>query len=101
VRNGSMPCVAGTVDGHAPFHVGFTLSFNWRTFLDEQLAAGAISQAEHDLWITYTHWAGGPPGYEASQGATGADYLVTLQGYSAFSRNVASFTPITIASCAY
>ncbi len=72
VRNGSMPCVAGTVDGHQPFYVGFTLSFNWKTFLDEQLAAGAITQAEHDQWITYTHWAGGPPGYNQAQGATGA-----------------------------
>ena len=63
VRNGSMPCVAGTVDGHQPFYVGFTLSFNWKTFLDEQLAAAAITQAEYDQWITYTHWAGGPPGY--------------------------------------
>jgi len=102
MRNGVMPCVAGTVDGNAPYYVGFTLSFDWMLFLDEQLTAGAISQAERDQWITYTHWAGGPPGYvNQAQGATGADYLVTLQGYASFSRNVAYYAPVEIASCAY
>jgi hypothetical protein len=101
VRNGAQPCVAGTVDGHRPFYVGFTLSFNWKTFLDERLAAGAITQTEHDQWIRNTHWAGGPPGYNPAQGATGTDYLVTLQGYADFSRTVANFAPVTIASCSY
>ena len=96
-----MPCVAGTVEGHQPFFVGFTLSFDWKAFLDTQLADGAITQPEHDQWITYTHWAGGPPGYNQSQGATGSDYLVTLQGYAAETRTVSNIAPVTIASCAY
>ncbi|MDY0909426.1 hypothetical protein [Microbacterium sp. CFBP9034] len=102
VPNGGMPCVAVTVDGHQPFYVGFTVSFNWKTFLDAQLTAGTITQTEYSQWITYTHWDGGPPGYpNLATGATGADYLVTLQGYAAAGRNVANFEPVTIASCAY
>lgn len=101
VRNGSQPCVAATVDGHQPYFIGFTVSFNWETFLNEQLAAGSITTAEYNQWLPYTHWAGGPPGYEASQGATGTDYLVTLQGYSDSSRNVYQVSPVTIASCSY
>ena len=102
VRNSGSPCVAATVDGHQPFYVGFTVSFNWKTLLDEQLAAAAITQSEYDQWITHTHWDGGPPGYaNLATGATGADYLVTLQGYAADGRNVADFEAVTIASCSY
>ena len=101
IRNGSQPCVAGTVDGHQPFYVGFTLSFNWKTFLDEQLAASAITQAEYNQWLGFNHWAGGPAGYFPAQGATGTDYLTTLQGYQVESRTVSNFAPVTIASCSY
>ncbi|MGI9822765.1 hypothetical protein [Agromyces sp. Marseille-Q5079] len=101
VRNGSQPCVAATVDGHQPYFVGFSVSFDWKAFLDGQLAASAITPAEYDQWLTFTHWAGGPPGYLAAQGATGTDYLVTLQGYEEASRNVYAPTPVTIASCSY
>lgn len=101
VRNGTQPCVAATVDGHQPFFVGFTVSFNWKTFLDERLAASAITTAEYNQWLPFTHWAGGPPGYDPAQGATGTDYLVTLQGYADYSRNVYEVSPVTIASCSY
>ena len=101
VRNGSQPCVAGTVVGHQPFFVGFTLAFNWKDFLDAQLAAAAITQGEYNQWVNFTHWAGGPPGYLAAQGATGTDFQVTLQGYAAESRTVSSVAPVTIASCSY
>jgi hypothetical protein len=101
VRNGSQPCVAGTVQGHRPFYIGFTLLFNWKTFLDQQLAASAITPAEYSQWLPYTHWAGGPAGFQAAQGATGTDYQVSLQGYSAQSRTVSNIVNVTIASCAY
>ena len=101
VRNGSQPCVAGTVQGHRPYFIGFSLLFNWQTFLAERRAAGAITQAEYNQWINYTHWAGGPPGYLAAQGATGTDFQVSLQGYSAESRTVSNIANVTIASCAY
>lgn len=101
IRNGSQPCVAGTVDGHRPYYVGFTIVFNWKTFLDEQLAASAISQAEHDQWLGYYHWAGGPAGAYPAQGATGTDYQTSLQGYQVESRTVSNITPVKVGSCAY
>jgi hypothetical protein len=101
IRSGSQPCVAGTVDGHQPYYVGFTILFNWKTFLDEQLAASAITQAEHDQWLGYNHWAGGPSGILPAQGATGTDYQTSLQGYQIESRTVANIAPVTIASCSY
>ncbi|WP_395243625.1 hypothetical protein ACGGZK_16060 [Agromyces sp. MMS24-K17] len=102
VRNGSTPCVSGAVQGHSPFYVGFTLAFNWKTLLDEHLAAQTITQAEYDQWLTYVHWDGGAPGVpEAAFGATGTDYEVTLQGYSVAGRTVASYANVTIGSCAY
>jgi hypothetical protein len=101
VRNGSQPCVAGTVQGHQPYFVGFTLIFNWKTFLDQQLAASAITPAEYNQWLPFTRWAGGPTGFLPSQGATGTDYQVSLQGYSAQSRTVSNIANVTIASCAF
>jgi hypothetical protein len=101
IRNGTQPCVAGTVQGHRPYYIGFSLLFNWKTFLDERLAASAITQAEYNQWITYTHWAGGPTGFLPAQGATGTDFQVSLQGYSAQSRTVSNIANVTIASCAY
>jgi hypothetical protein len=101
IRNGNQPCVAGTVDGHQPYYVGFTIAFNWKDFLDQQRAASAITQAEYDQWIRYTHWAGGPVGFFPSQGATGTDFQTTLQGYQVESRTVSNLAPVTIASCSY
>ncbi len=101
IRNGSQPCVAATVDGHRPYYVGFTVVFDWRAFLDDRLAASAITQAEYDQWLGYNHWAGGPAGYFPSQGATGTDYVTTLQGYQVESRTISNIAPVTIASCAY
>lgn len=102
IVNGSNPCVAATVEGYSEFFVGFTVAFNWKTLLDERLAAGGITQAQYDQWLPYVHWAGVAPGVpEGSQGATGTDYEVTLQGYSVTGRTVAEFNNVTIGSCAY
>jgi hypothetical protein len=101
IRNGSQPCVGAIVDGHQPYFVGFTVSFDWKVFLDQQLALGAITPAEYSQWLNYTHWDGAPAGYEGGHGATGTDYLVTIAGYSEFGRNVAQQTPVKLGSCSY
>ncbi len=100
VRKGSQPCVVATVVGHQPYYVGFTISFNWKDYLDEHLAAAQITQAEYDSWLPYTHWASGPPGVDNGRGATGTDYLVTFEGVKESSRNVSSINNVTLGSCA-
>lgn len=100
-RNGSQPCVSATVVGHQPFFIGFTVSFNWKTVLGNEVAAGFITPAEYTQWLPYTHWAGAPAGHNAAQGATGNDYLVTLQAYDFNYRNVSSVAPVENAACAY
>ena len=94
------PCIVATVDGHQPYFVGFTVSFNWRTVLDDLLAAGEINSVEHLLWLTYTHWGGIPLGFVNSRGATGTDFLVTLQGLTEASRSVSATSPVTLGACA-
>ena len=97
-----IPCVAGTVEGNQPFFVGFTIVFNWKDLLDAELADGNITPAEYTQWLGYNHWSGGPPSYQyGSQGATGADYVTSLQGYQAESRSVSNVENVTIASCTY
>ena len=100
IRKGSTPCVVATVSGHQPYFIGFTISFNWKTYLDEQLAADAITQVEYDTWLPYTHWSSGPAGYDNGRGATGTDYLVTFEGLKAESRNVSAISDVTLGSCA-
>ena len=100
IRKGSTPCVVATVSGHQPYFIGFTISFNWKTYLDEQLAADTITQAEYDTWLPYTHWSSGPAGYDNGRGATGTDYLVTFEGLKAESRNVSAISDVTLGSCA-
>jgi hypothetical protein len=99
-RRFDQPCVLATVVGHQPYFVGFTVSFNWQTFLDEQLALGAITSTEYFLWRTYTHWGGIPIGFVNSRGATGTDFLVTLQGIFENSRSVSTIAPVTLGACA-
>jgi hypothetical protein len=100
IRKGSTPCVVATVEGHEPYYVGFSISFNWKDYLDERLAADEITQAEYDSWLPYTHWSSGPPGYDNARGATGTDYLVTFQGLKEESRNISAISPVTLGSCA-
>ena len=94
------PCIVATVDGHQPYFVGFTVSFNWRTVLDDLLAAGEITSVEHVLWLTYTHWGGIPIGVVNARGATGTNFLVTLQGFTRESRSVSEIAPVSNGACA-
>ena len=100
VRRLDGPCIVATVDGHQPYFVGFTVSFNWRTVLDDLLATGQINSVEHLLWLTYTHWGGIPLGIVNARGATGTNFLVTLQGITENDRNVSEIGPVSNGACA-
>ncbi len=95
VPPGFNPCVTVVVTGHLPYYVGFTANFDYKAILDEALAGSVIDQATYDRWLPLVVWAG-----PSAQGATGADYLVTLTGYSAATRNINQWADVTLQSCA-
>lgn len=93
---GSNPCFTVVVTGYLPYFVGFTANFDYQSVLNQALSESVISQATYDRWLPLVNWAG-----PSAQGATGADYLVTLTGYSAATRNVDQWAPVTLQSCAF